>query len=336
MSRASIQLDRDQDEEGAPEATATRSKLWNWFGAAFGTTVLIGASVLYLTARTQPETEVAETVTQSTPSTLTRGAAAGEASVEAAPAVADTPPMQALLGLSMMNSFEVHELDGFYAAATEVDDIDALRVGALVAALDTVDWPEELMRFVEDLRAELDSLREALEAQDLEGVRQALRVVHDHEHQLSNGVYAWMSDMPMEPMAGHLEEANPPEENAPPPEVGESQVIEIEMFEFGYSPSTIDIQAGVPVVFRFTNTGRLPHEAMVGDAHMQEEFASAGDHDDGQEGDDHHGDLMATLVQPGETKDLEIQIDEPGTWYAACHLVGHYEAGQIATIDVRS
>ena len=43
---------------------------------------------------------------------------------------------------------------------------------------------------------------------------------------------------------------------------------------------------------------------------------------------------MAAMVQPGETMDLEVLIEEPGTWYVACHLIGHYEQGQIATIDV--
>lgn len=112
------------------------------------------------------------------------------------------------------------------------------------------------------------------------------------------------------------------------------EVIEVEMIEFGYVPETIEIEAGVPVILRFVNNGKLPHEAMIGDAHMQEEFASAGDHDDGQAEGDHHDDVMATLVGPGETEDLEVVIDEPGEWFMACHLLGHYEQGQIATINV--
>jgi uncharacterized cupredoxin-like copper-binding protein len=111
-------------------------------------------------------------------------------------------------------------------------------------------------------------------------------------------------------------------------------VIEVEMVEFGYQPAAIEIQAGVPVTLRFTNAGKLTHEAMVGDAHMQEEFASAGNHDDG--GGDHHGDLMAVTVEPGQSADLEVLVDEPGTWYFACHLLGHYERGQVATINVTS
>jgi len=126
-------------------------------------------------------------------------------------------------------------------------------------------------------------------------------------------------------------------EEPPAPAVGTAVggVIEVEMVDFGYQPAAIEIPAGVPVTLRFTNTGKLAHEAMVGDAHMQEEFASAGNHDD-EGGGDHHGNLMAVTVDPGQSADLEVLIDEPGTWYFACHLLGHYERGQVATINVMS
>lgn len=122
-------------------------------------------------------------------------------------------------------------------------------------------------------------------------------------------------------------------------------IYKIEMIDYGYVPETIDIKASVPVIFRFTNTGRFEHEAMIGDAHMQEEFHEADDHDDegdgghgseSEEGGDHHGDVMAVTVKPGETADLEVVIDEPGEWFVACHLPGHYEQGQIGTINVRA
>jgi uncharacterized cupredoxin-like copper-binding protein len=125
---------------------------------------------------------------------------------------------------------------------------------------------------------------------------------------------------------GHVDEAAAPMVDA----TGKT-VIEIEMVDSGYTPNTVAIQAGVPVVFRFTNTGNFEHEAMVGDMHEQEEFAAEGDHDADA---GHHGDVMAVLVQPGQTADLELLVDEPGTTYLACHLPGHYERGQIATIDV--
>jgi hypothetical protein len=31
-----------------------------------------------------------------------------------------------------------------------------------------------------------------------------------------------------------------------------------------------------------------------------------------------------------------VLVDEPWTWYFACHLRGHYERGQVATINVTS
>lgn len=142
---------------------------------------------------------------------------------------------------------------------------------------------------------------------------------------------------PVEPMAedDHDEEASSTKGSSDKKAGGAKEVIEIEMIDFGYVPETIEIPAGTPVILRFTNNGEFEHEAMIGDAHMQEEFAEAGDHDDhGDEEGGHHGDAMAVSVMPGETADLEVMIDEPGEWFVACHLVGHYEQGQIGNINV--
>lgn len=51
-------------------------------------------------------------------------------------------------------------------------------------------------------------------------------------------------------------------------------------------------------------------------------------------GDGRHGDTMAVTVAPGETADLEVVVDEPGTWYLGCHLLGHYEAGMEVPLTV--
>lgn len=116
----------------------------------------------------------------------------------------------------------------------------------------------------------------------------------------------------------------------------DDDVIEVEMTEFAYEPGTIELTAGEPAVLRFTNVGEIEHEAMIGTAHMQQEFAATdghGDHGDGGDGG-HHGDVMAVTVAPGETAELEVLIDEPGTWYVGCHLEGHYDAGMEAVINV--
>lgn len=124
--------------------------------------------------------------------------------------------------------------------------------------------------------------------------------------------------------------------DAAPTEVDGKPVIEIDMLEFAYAPESIEIEAGEPTILRFTNRGAVEHEAMIGDSHMQEEFAASDDHgnhgDDG--GDGHHGDTMAVTVAAGETADLEVVVDEPGTWYVGCHLPGHYDAGMEAPLTI--
>lgn len=338
MSASTDQTQKPQDVDHVrPSPIPGYRGFLNWFGAAFGIAVLVGAAFLYLTARADQSTDVTATVADTVPAVTLPADSEFDQQLEASPGgdgqIAESTT-GVLLALYVVDSLEVHELEQAYAAATQVDQSHVTQMLSALAALETVQWPTELDELAAELRTRMNGLLEAMEGQDLEKTRHALEEVHEGEHLLASGIYAWLAGTPMATgMAAHAEEEAHEDEGGPI-DAADAGVFEIGMFEFGYDPGTIDIEAGVPVVFRFTNRGKLPHEAMVGDAHMQEEFAAAGDHDVGQEGDDHHGNLMATLVQPGETKDLVVLIDEPGTWYIACHLIGHYEQGQIATINV--
>lgn len=347
----------------------TGRRFWNWFGGLFGLVVLVGASVIYIAGRAPS----AEGTPTAQPQGASAGEAlqnhnrlqepvpvdgAEEPSAvldEAVFSDASGRALGALVGVFVVDSFGFHDMEERYGEATEVEERDAARMAKVIVAVDSVDWPEPLGEAVAAFRADVVEVYEAVQAGDLQGVRHGLEGVHSSQHDLSNAVYDWLgetrgSDLPQahssvggsdgsDPTTAVTDTSVSGEDTATETAVSgddEAQVIEVEMFEFGYGPDTFDIRAGEPVTFRFTNRGKLPHEAMVGDAHMQEEFAAADDHDDGEGGDDHHGDLMATLVQPGESQDLEVVIDEAGTWYVACHLVGHYEAGQVATINVEA
>lgn len=296
---------------------------WPWFAAMFALVVLVGGSILYLT-------DSSPTIDDEPPS-VQEPAAGDEALADSAPQEPPEPQPPAaeagqttsvLLGSFVVDSFGFHGMEEAYAEATEVGERDAGQVGKVLTAVDAVVWPDELADAVEALRDDLSGLIAALEAGDLERARDGLAAVHGSQHDFSNGVYAWLR--------GDAVESHGTGEPAPGGEA--TAVIEIEMTEFAFAPDTIDLEAGVPVTLRFTNTGKLLHEAMIGDAHMQEEWASAQDAHDPTDG--HHGDLMAVTVEPGETRDLEVVIGEPGTWYMACHIVGHYEQGQKATINV--
>lgn len=346
---------------------ASGRRFWNWFGGLFGLVVLVGASVLYIAGRA-PAAEGTPTAQPQAAgdalqnhNRLQEPVLADEAEEpsavldEAASSDASGRALGALVGVFVVDSFGFHDMEETYGEATEVNERDAGGVAKVIVAVDSVDWPEPLGEAVAAFRADVVDVYEALQADDLGGVRHGLEGVHTTQHDLSKAVYGWLeetrgSDLPQahtsvggsdgSDQATAVTDTTVSDEDTPTETTvsggDEAQVIEVEMFEFGYTPDTLDIQAGEPVTLRFTNRGKLPHEAMVGDAHMQEEFAAAGDHDDGQGGDDHHGDVLATLVQPGETQDLEVVIDEPGTWFVACHLVGHYEAGQVATINVEA
>jgi uncharacterized cupredoxin-like copper-binding protein len=329
------QLDHTPAEKGVRQRTGMRG-IWKWYGAAVGIVVLVVAIILYVVGGSDPVTE--EPVAAEPPATTVQPeqpavtealpadvSAADEATHDAAEGSLATAPgstSSVLLGMFVVDSFGFHGMEEAYAEATEVGDRDAGGVAKVLTAVDAVEWPDELSAVAGTFRADVAGLHAALESGDLAGARHGLEAVHGSQHDLSNGVYAWLAGTPVA-----LHEAEPS---------GPMEVIEIEMFEYGYGPDSIDIQAGVPVILRFTNTGSRTHEAMVGDAHMQEEFAAGGNHDDAGGAGDHHGDLMAVTVLPGETVDLEVVIDQPGTSYMACHLFGHYERGQVATINVTS
>jgi hypothetical protein len=290
----------------------------------FGVIVLVGASVIYVASRPTPAAEsrdptaaeVADAVETADEVVLHEGA-------EEIPVGTASDTLAVLLGAYIVDSFGFHAMEGAYAEATEVSESDAGQVAKVLTAVDAVAWPDQLVEVSGAFRADVGGLHAALGAGDLEGVRHGLEAVHGSQHDLSSSVYAWLNGEPLDAHGG--------EPDGDAGEAGDAvDVIEVEMVDFGYVPSSFELQAGGPVTLRFTNTGRLVHEAMVGDAHMQEEFAAAGDHGGGgdghDDGDGHHGGLMAVTVQPGETVDLEVVIDEAGEALAG----GAHPSGAIA------
>jgi uncharacterized cupredoxin-like copper-binding protein len=132
--------------------------------------------------------------------------------------------------------------------------------------------------------------------------------------------------------------------------------VAVRMTDNAYSPDRLEVAAGDTVTFKFTNDGKMTHEAFIGsskeqDAHDTEMSGSssgssqsgmdmgsgsmdmgAGSMDPGARptSDDAH---MVT-VQPGETAELTYTFDRPGTLYIGCHQPGHWASGMKATISV--
>ena len=96
-------------------------------------------------------------------------------------------------------------------------------------------------------------------------------------------------------------------------------------------PPSVTVPAGVPVTFVVTNTGKGPHEFVLGDEAAQAEHEREMRASNGQMTHDHGSSLS---LQPGETKELTQTFAAPGVTYAGCHQPKHYDFGMRMTIGV--
>lgn len=107
--------------------------------------------------------------------------------------------------------------------------------------------------------------------------------------------------------------------------------VDIEMVDTAYNPTTLSVPHGRNITFRFTNHGKIPHDAFIGDraaqAEHEQEMRSGGAHHG-------HGDEPAVTVDPGKTATLSHTFDRAGTTEIGCHQPGHYDAGMKITVTV--
>ena len=112
--------------------------------------------------------------------------------------------------------------------------------------------------------------------------------------------------------------------------------VTIAMQDISFDPTVIDVTAGETIHFVFTNTGKIRHEAVIGDLDRQSE---------------HEMEMMASMapnashmemaeegeisLDPGATGTLAFTFDQAGTFYIGCHEPGHYAAGMVATVNVK-
>jgi uncharacterized cupredoxin-like copper-binding protein len=108
-----------------------------------------------------------------------------------------------------------------------------------------------------------------------------------------------------------------------------ARTIAIAMHDIGYSPTAVDVKAGEKVSFVFHNTGKVDHDAFIGDEAAQTKHES----EMSDMGGMHHGSGGAITVKPGKTGTLTKTFATAGNTLIGCHEAGHYAAGM--KIDVR-
>lgn len=99
-----------------------------------------------------------------------------------------------------------------------------------------------------------------------------------------------------------------------------------------FDPGSVDVKAGETIRFVFTNRGKLVHDALIGDAHIQAEHETAG----GQPHDQHHGGPPPPFVTvaPGSTEEIIHRFTSAGAVEIGCHQTGHYNGGMRIPVNV--
>ena len=112
---------------------------------------------------------------------------------------------------------------------------------------------------------------------------------------------------------------------------GDERVVEVEMRDIAFAPTAIDVRAGEKVRFVFKNTGRIVHDAFIGDPAAQDEHEKEMR---GAHGGDHGKGSNAVSIEPGKKRTLTYTFDQPGSILLGCHQPGHYTGGMKATINI--
>jgi uncharacterized cupredoxin-like copper-binding protein len=109
------------------------------------------------------------------------------------------------------------------------------------------------------------------------------------------------------------------------------RTIQVEMVDIAFHPAEVTVAKGEKVTFRFSNKGKIAHDAFIGNPDDQtaheEQMRDGGDMHDAD-------DEKALTVNPGKTGALTHTFDDVGTIEIGCHQPGHYTAGMKIAVTV--
>ncbi len=100
-------------------------------------------------------------------------------------------------------------------------------------------------------------------------------------------------------------------------------VVKMALQEFRVDISSATVQVGTPVRFEIANKGVIPHEIVIEKAGTVNQPLTDGS-----------GKAIVENIAPGTSKTITWTFTEPGTYWAACHVPGHFEAGMKIAFTV--
>jgi outer membrane murein-binding lipoprotein Lpp len=113
---------------------------------------------------------------------------------------------QVVVGTYLLDNAGLHGID---EGLQEAEEIDASYLGVIQRIRGVVaatPWPEELQAQSTGLVEAMDSLAEALEADDLEAARSGATEVHEAQHDFSHAVGEWLAEHGVVPEGEHEDE----------------------------------------------------------------------------------------------------------------------------------
>lgn len=98
-----------------------------------------------------------------------------------------------------------------------------------------------------------------------------------------------------------------------------------------FTPGDIVVKRGQTIRFKVRNDGQIMHEMVIGTMKELKEHAELMRKFPGME----HDEPYMAHVGPGKRDELVWQFTQPGEFFYACLIPGHFEAGMIAKITVK-
>ena len=107
------------------------------------------------------------------------------------------------------------------------------------------------------------------------------------------------------------------------------------MVDIAFEPTAIRVARGETVRLRFTNTGKLAHDAFIGTPDEQSDHEDEMREADDADAHGHEEDAEdAVVVEPGKTGELVYTFDEDIELEIGCHQPGHYAAGMKLAVSI--
>lgn len=110
-----------------------------------------------------------------------------------------------------------------------------------------------------------------------------------------------------------------------------SRTINVKMDDsMRFAPDQIQVKAGETVRFVVRNTGKVPHEMVIGAMADLKAHAAMMRAQPGMK----HAEPNMLSLDPGQRGDIVWQFDKAGMVDFACLLPGHLEAGMMGKIEI--